>query len=46
VLFIGERVIGISRLTQALIIAAVLVITFSIQFWSLSDPQIVHVREE
>jgi len=45
VLFIGERVIGISRATQALVLAAVLVTTFSIQYWSLSDPEIVKIED-
>ena len=44
-LFIGERVIGISRATQALVIATVLAITFSIQFWSLSEPEIVNIED-
>ncbi|MEQ1762185.1 MAG: hypothetical protein ABL984_03460 [Pyrinomonadaceae bacterium] len=45
VLFIGERVIGISRTTQALVIVVVSVITFGIQFWSLSDPEIVNIAD-
>lgn len=45
-LFVGERIIGISRTAQAIIIAAVLAIAFSIQFWSLSDPSIVKIPED
>lgn len=45
VLFIGERAIGISRATQALVVVTVSVITFGIQFWSLSDPEIVKAEE-
>ena len=46
VLFIGERMIGISRASQALVVVIVSVITFSIQFWSLSDPEIVLKAED
>ena len=46
VLFIGERVVGISRSTQALVIAGVSAIAFGIQFWALSDPQIVKIPED
>lgn len=41
VIFVGERLVGISRESQLLIITAVTVIVFNIQFWSLSDPMII-----
>jgi len=46
VLFLGERVIGISRSTQVIVYATVSVISFVIQFWALSDPEIVKIAEE
>jgi len=44
--FLGERVIGISRSTQVIVYATVSVISFVIQFWALSDPEIVKIAEE
>ncbi len=44
--FLGERVIGISRSTQVMVYATVSVISFVIQFWALSDPEIVKIAEE
>jgi len=43
--FLGERVIGISRSTQVIVYATVSVISFVIQFWALSDPEIVKIAE-
>jgi hypothetical protein len=40
VMFFGEKVLGISRGFQLLIIAAVTVVVFDIQFWWLSDPDV------
>lgn len=44
--FLGERVIGISRSTQVIVYATVSVISFVIQFWALSDAEIVKIAEE
>ena len=46
VLFIGERIIGMSKLTQLVTITAVTVIVFNIQFWALSDPSIIYSEDE
>jgi hypothetical protein len=45
VLFIGERILGISRETQLLVITVTTVITFNIQFWWLSDPLVINVEK-
>jgi hypothetical protein len=42
VLFLGERVLGISGEWQLLIITITTVLLFDAQFWSLSDPDIVN----
>jgi hypothetical protein len=44
VMFFGERVLGISKGLQLLIIAAVTVIVFDIQFWWLSDPDVINTK--
>ena len=44
-LFVGER-LGISREVQLVLITLTTVITFGLQFWSLSDPSIVKVRAD
>ena len=44
VMFFGERVLGISRELQFIIIAAVTVIVFDIQFWWLSDPDVINTK--
>ena len=44
VLFLGERVLDISREAQLLIITATTVLLFDVQFWSLSDPAIVNTE--
>jgi hypothetical protein len=44
-LFVGER-LGISREVQLVLITLTTVITFGLQFWSLSDPSIVKVRDD
>ena len=46
VLFIGEKLLGISRELQLLIITLVTVAVFNIQFWWLSDPQVINVKNE
>lgn len=46
VLFVGEKLLGLSRENQVLIIAVVSVISFNIQFWSLSDPSIVNLERD
>lgn len=46
VLFIGEKVLGISRETQLLVITVTTVITFNIQFWWLSDPRVINTKKE
>jgi predicted Kef-type K+ transport protein len=44
-LFIGDR-LGLSKLAQISVITAVTVIAFNIQFWSLSDPEIVKTSDD
>jgi hypothetical protein len=44
-LFIGER-LGLSRPAQLIIITLATVVTFDLQFWSLSDPSVVKVDDE
>lgn len=46
VLFIGERVMGLSKLSQLVVITSVTVIVFNIQYWSLSDSSIVKIEDE
>lgn len=46
VLFVGERVLGLSGEAQLMIILATTVVVFSIQLWSLSDPSIVNTERE
>ena len=46
VLFVGERVLGLSREAQLLIITVTTVITFNLQFWILSDPSFVRTEQE
>jgi hypothetical protein len=43
-MFFGERVLGISRELQLLIISVVTVIVFDIQFWWLSDPDVINTK--
>ena len=45
VLFLGERVLGLSREAQLLIITLTTVISFNLQFWVLSDPTFVKTEE-
>jgi hypothetical protein len=44
ILFLGERVLGLTKLSQLVVVTAVTVIVFNIQFWSLSDPSIVNTQ--
>jgi len=44
VLFVGERILGLSREAQIIIITTTTVIVFNIQFWALSDPEIVNTE--
>ena len=46
VLLVGERVMGISRDLQLLIITATTVFLFDLQFWSLSDPSYINIERE
>jgi hypothetical protein len=46
VLTIGERLLGISRELQILIITMTTVAVFNIQFWWLSDPQVINVKHD
>ncbi len=46
VLFVGERVLGLSGELQVLIISITTVMVFDIQFWSLSDPSIVNIENQ
>ena len=46
VAFAGERIFGISRETQLLIITLTTVVIFNIQFWWLSDPLVVKVNND
>ena len=45
-MFFGEKVLGISKESQLLIIAAVTVIVFDIQFWWLSDPAVINAKRD
>ena len=42
VMFVGEKALGMSRELQLIVLTSVTVILFGIQFWTLSDPQIVN----
>lgn len=44
-MFFGEKVLGISKELQLLIIAAVTVIVFDIQFWWLSDSNVMNAKK-
>lgn len=44
ILFLGEQLLGLSKLAQLVVITAVTVIVFNIQLWSLSDPSIVNTE--
>lgn len=44
-LFVGEK-LGLSREGQLLVITLTTVVTFNLQFWSLSDPSIVKVDDD
>ncbi|MGQ0542847.1 MAG: hypothetical protein ACT4O9_13495 [Blastocatellia bacterium] len=44
VLFIGDRLLGMSGELQLLIITVTTVAVFDIQFWALSDPSIVNTE--
>jgi hypothetical protein len=46
VLFIGERLLGIPRDLQLLIITLTTVAVFNIQFWWLSDPLVINVKND
>ena len=46
VLTIGERLLGLSREAQLFIITITTVIVFNIQFWWLSDPQVINVKRK
>ena len=46
VLFLGEKVMGISRESQLVIITITTVLLFGAQFWSLSDPEIVNPEKD
>jgi hypothetical protein len=46
VAFVGEKLLGISRETQLLIITATTVIVFNIQFWWLSDPNVINTERK
>ncbi len=46
VLFVGDRLIGLSGEIQLLIITITTVVMFNIQFWSLSDPSIVNTEND
>lgn len=43
--FIGER-LGLSREAQLILITLTTVITFDLQFWSLSDPSIIKLEDD
>jgi len=45
VLFVGEKFLGLTRVAQVMIITATTVIVFGIQFWSLSDPEIINTEK-
>ena len=45
-LFFGEKVFGISRELQLLIITVVTVIVFDIQFWWLSDSGVINAERD
>lgn len=45
VLFVGEKFFGLSRVAQVIIITTTTVIVFGIQFWSLSDPEIINTEK-
>lgn len=46
VMFVGEKMLRMSPELQLIVITAVTVTLFGIQFWTLSDPQIVNVGED
>ena len=46
VAFVGEKLLGISRETQLVIITVTTVAVFSIQFWWLSDPMVISVKKD
>jgi hypothetical protein len=44
-LFVGER-LGISREVQLMIMTLATVVVFDLQFWALSDPSIIKLRDD
>ena len=46
VLFVGDRLFGLSGEMQLLIITITTIVMFNIQFWSLSDPTIVNTEND
>lgn len=46
VLFVGDRLLGLSREIQLVIITATTVFMFGIQFWPLSDPSFVNPEND
>ena len=44
-LFISERTLDISRETQLLAITLTTVTIFNIQFWWLSDPEVINIKQ-
>ena len=46
VLFLGEKVMGLSTESQFVIITITTVLLFDAQFWSLSDPDIVNPERD
>lgn len=45
VAFIGEKVLGMSREAQLMVITLTTVAVFNIQFWWLSDPRVINVKK-
>ena len=46
ILFFSERTLGVSRETQLLAITLTTVAVFNIQFWWLSDPEVINIKRE
>ena len=46
VLFVGERLLGISRDLQLIIVTLTTVAVFNIQFWWLSDHAVIRIKRE
>lgn len=45
VAFIGEKLLGMSREAQLMVITLTTVAVFNIQFWWLSDPLVINVKK-